>query len=129
MVRVVRTTHRVGTREELSRETHYYLSSLAADAERHAGLVRHHWSVENTCHYTLDVTFHEDDCQVRDRYAAHKSVHLARTQRQGAARPPGEKIHACQAKTCRSRSRLPILPTHYDSLNFSCVSPEENPSG
>lgn len=71
VVRVVRTTHRIGTREELSRETHYYLSSLAPDAGRHAGLVRHHWSVENTCHYTLDVTFHEDDCQVRDRTAAH----------------------------------------------------------
>lgn len=71
VVRVVRTTHRVGTREKLSQETHYYLSSLAPDAGHHAGLVRHHWSVENTCHYTLDVTFHEDDCQVRDRNAAH----------------------------------------------------------
>ncbi len=71
MVRVERTTHRNAEREELSLETHYYLSTLGADAARHAGLVRHHWSVENTCHYTLDVTFHEDDCQVRDRAAAH----------------------------------------------------------
>lgn len=71
VVRVVRTTYRVGTREELSRETHYYLSSLTSDAGCHAKLVRHHWSVENACHYTLDVTFHEDDCQVRDRSAAH----------------------------------------------------------
>ncbi|MFT5188715.1 MAG: hypothetical protein ACI957_001737, partial [Verrucomicrobiales bacterium] len=30
-----------------------------------------HWSVENTCHYVLDVTFGEDDCQVRERNAAH----------------------------------------------------------
>lgn len=71
VVRVERTTHRNAEREELSMETHYYLSTLGADAARHAGLVRHHWSVENTCHYTLDVTFHEDDCQVRDRAAAH----------------------------------------------------------
>ena len=71
MVRVVRTTHRAGEREALSQETHYYLSSLAPDAARHADLVRGHWSVENTCHYTLDVTFGEDDCQVRDRSAAH----------------------------------------------------------
>lgn len=71
VVRVVRTTHRIGAREELSRETHYYLSSLGADAARIARLIRGHWSVENTCHYTLDVTFLEDDCQVRDRSAAH----------------------------------------------------------
>lgn len=71
VVRVVRTTHRTGTREALSEETHYYLSSLARDAAHHAGLVRGHWSVENTCHYVLDVTFGEDDCQVRDRGAAH----------------------------------------------------------
>ncbi|MFT5405863.1 MAG: hypothetical protein ACI9DF_004719, partial [Verrucomicrobiales bacterium] len=36
-----------------------------------ADLVRSHWSVENTCHYVLDVTFGEDDCQVRERNAAH----------------------------------------------------------
>ena len=71
VVRVVRTTHRIGVREELTRETHYYLSSLGADAARHARLIRGHWSVENTCHYTMDVTFLEDDCQVRDRSAAH----------------------------------------------------------
>lgn len=71
VVRVERTTHRNAEREELSVDTHYYLSTLGADAARHAGLVRHHWSVENTCHYTLDVTFQEDDCQVRDRAAAH----------------------------------------------------------
>jgi predicted transposase YbfD/YdcC len=71
VVRVVRTTHRTGKREALSKETHYYLSSLAEDAAHHAGLVRGHWSVENSCHYVLDVTFGEDDCQVRDRNAAH----------------------------------------------------------
>jgi len=71
VVRIVRTTHRTGTREALSKETHYYLSSLASDAAHHADLVRSHWSVENTCHYVLDVTFGEDDCQVRDRNAAH----------------------------------------------------------
>jgi predicted transposase YbfD/YdcC len=71
VVRIVRTTHRTGTREELSKETHYYLSSLADDAAHPADLVRSHWSVENTCHYVLDVTFGEDDCQVRERNAAH----------------------------------------------------------
>jgi len=71
LVRIVRTTHRAEKREEPSQETHYYLSSLTCDAAAHAALVRNHWSVENTCHHVLDVTFGEDDCQVRDRHGAH----------------------------------------------------------
>jgi len=46
---------------------HYYLSSLPPDAARPGDLIRAHWSVENQCHHALDVTYHEDHCQVRDR--------------------------------------------------------------
>ena len=52
-------------------ETHYFLCSFKDDVERFARLVRGHWSVENRCHWVLDVTFGEDHCQVRDRSAAH----------------------------------------------------------
>ncbi|WP_053332344.1 ISAs1-like element ISVsp7 family transposase [Verrucomicrobium spinosum] len=52
-------------------EVHYFLCSFKADVERLAKLVRGHWSVENRCHWVLDVTFNEDHCQVRDRNAAH----------------------------------------------------------
>lgn len=41
------------------------------DAKRLATLVRHHWSVENRCHWVLDVVFGENHCQVRDAAAAH----------------------------------------------------------
>ena len=71
VVRVVRTTHRTGAREALSEQAHYYLSSLSGDAAHHAGLIRGHPSVENSCHHVPDVTFGEDDCQVRGRGAAH----------------------------------------------------------
>lgn len=52
-------------------EEHYFLCSFKADIERLAALVRGHWSVENRCHWVLDVTFGEDHCQVRDATAAH----------------------------------------------------------
>ena len=52
-------------------ETHYFLCSFKADAQRLAKLVRGHWSVENRCHWVLDVTFREDHCQVRDKNGAH----------------------------------------------------------
>jgi predicted transposase YbfD/YdcC len=60
------TSRRVkGDRESL--EIRYYLSSLPVDIELFARAVRGHWSVENACHWTLDVTFREDDSRVRER--------------------------------------------------------------
>jgi predicted transposase YbfD/YdcC len=50
-----------------SLEIRYYLSSLPVDVELFARAVRGHWSVENACHWTLDVTFREDDSRVRER--------------------------------------------------------------
>jgi predicted transposase YbfD/YdcC len=46
-------------------ETVYYISSLPADAKRLLAATRSHWSVENTCHWTLDVIFREDDARAR----------------------------------------------------------------
>ena len=60
------TSRRVKNGEE-SIEIRYYLSSLAVDVELFARAVRGHWSVENACHWSLDVTFREDDSRVRER--------------------------------------------------------------
>jgi len=51
--------------EETS-ETRYYLSSLALGVKRFARAVRGHWGIENTCHWTLDVTYREDESRIRD---------------------------------------------------------------
>jgi predicted transposase YbfD/YdcC len=60
------TSRRVeGARQ--STEIRYYLSSLPVDVTLFARAVRGHWSVENACHWTLDVTFREDDSRVRER--------------------------------------------------------------
>ena len=37
------------------------------DLKLFARAVRGHWAVENACHWTLDVTFREDDSRVRER--------------------------------------------------------------
>ena len=60
------TSRRVKDGRE-SIEVRYYLSSLPVDVDLFARAVRGHWSVENSCHWSLDVTFREDDSRIRQR--------------------------------------------------------------
>src|SRR4051794_9194929 len=53
----------------LAVEERYYLSSLPADAELLNEVARSHWSVENSLHWVLDVTFDEDRSRVRKENA------------------------------------------------------------
>jgi len=60
------TSRRV-ERDRESIEARYYLSSLPVEVKLFSRAVRGHWSVENGCHWSLDVTFREDDARVRER--------------------------------------------------------------
>jgi len=62
----VESTRIIG--EEQKTETRYYISSLAADAQKINSAVRTHWQIENSLHWSLDVTFKEDDCRIRKGY-------------------------------------------------------------
>jgi predicted transposase YbfD/YdcC len=59
-------------------ERRCYLSSLPAKAQGFAQAVRGHWAVENSLHWTLDVTFNEDQCRVRTGHAAENFSTLRR---------------------------------------------------
>lgn len=59
-------------------ERRYYLSSLPLDAARFAKAVRGHWGVENSLHWSLDVTFREDDNRARTKNAAQNLASLRR---------------------------------------------------
>ena len=51
-------------------ETRYYISSHAADAAHLLAATRTHWSIENSCHWVLDLAFREDECRLRKDHGA-----------------------------------------------------------
>ena len=62
---VVKVNARRETADGATLQCRYYISSLKAPAEKMLEAVRQHWSIENSLHWSLDVTFGEDQCRVR----------------------------------------------------------------
>ena len=59
-------------------EVRYYLSSLRRGVKTFARAVRGHWKIENTLHWSLDMTFREDDSRLRGRRSADNLAWLRR---------------------------------------------------
>jgi predicted transposase YbfD/YdcC len=69
-------------------ERRYYLCSKAMPVEVFAAVVRAHWGIENRLHWSLDVTFGEDQCRLRSGHGPqnmaifrHIVMNLMRTTR------------------------------------------------
>ena len=75
IVMVVRVRH---LWNKITREVQFYLTSLDSDALIVGRAIRLHWGVENSLHWTLDVTFNEDACRVRTGHAPQNLALLRR---------------------------------------------------
>jgi len=72
---------------KLTSERRFFIASIAANADTFARAVRGHWAIENTLHWSLDVSFAEDQCRVRSGYAAenlailrHMSINILKAE-------------------------------------------------
>ena len=59
-------------------EIQFYLSSLPPESPRIAAAIRQHWGIENSLHWTLDVTFSDDACRVPSFHSPHNLALLRR---------------------------------------------------
>ena len=57
-------------------QTRYYISSLPGPARQLLEAVRAHWSIENSLHWSLDVTFREDQSRIRKNHSPRNMATL-----------------------------------------------------
>lgn len=83
-------------------ETRYYISSLEveSDAKRFAHAARSHWGVENGCHWTLDVTFREDESRIRKKHLRENMAWLNRFCLSLLKQHPGRQSVAMKRRCC-----------------------------
>ncbi len=62
--------------DRIERKTAYYISSLTADAQTLLHATRQHWSIENSLHWVMDVTFQEDRMRTRKGDSAQNLIVL-----------------------------------------------------
>ncbi|CDG98716.1 transposase (fragment) [Xenorhabdus bovienii str. puntauvense] len=55
-----------GEKEEIHRDSRWYISSLPLEPEVAAKAIRRHWAIENELHWVLDMTFREDTLSLKD---------------------------------------------------------------
>lgn len=58
-------------------EKRYFISSIE-DINEFVTAVRTHWTIENTLHWSLDVIFRDDECQIREKNTAENIAILRR---------------------------------------------------
>ena len=81
-------------------EVRYYISSLAVDVKQFARAVRGHWGIENTLHWSLDMTFREDESRIREQHLRENFAWLNRFTLSLLKQHPGRQSLVMKRRSC-----------------------------
>jgi predicted transposase YbfD/YdcC len=82
--------------QEPAYEARFFISSLPPQVRRFAQAVRHHWGIENSLHWHMDITFGEDASRIGRRHGAANFALLRRLALGLLKRHPEKKSIACK---------------------------------
>jgi predicted transposase YbfD/YdcC len=86
----------------------YYISSLPMGVKRFAHAVRSHWGIENTCHWSLDVTYREDESRIREKHLRENFAWLNRFTLSLLKQHPSKDSLAMKRRSCGWNDNLLI---------------------
>jgi predicted transposase YbfD/YdcC len=81
-------------------ETRYYISSLEVGVKRFARAVRGHWGIENSCHWSLDFTYREDESRIRHEHMRETFAWLNRFTLSLLKQHPGRDSIVMKRRNC-----------------------------
>jgi predicted transposase YbfD/YdcC len=81
-------------------EARCYISSLALGVKRFAHAVRSHWGIENSCHWSLDVTYREDESRIREPHMRENFAWLNRFTLSLLKQHPGRTSIVMKRRSC-----------------------------
>lgn len=93
---------------KVTSEKRYYISSTAPDPVKMAKIIRSHWSIENSLHWVLDVTFSEDKCRARVKNAPENMSILRKlvVNLLQKIRKPNESLKSLRIRAAANENKL-----------------------
>jgi predicted transposase YbfD/YdcC len=79
------------TSGKIETETRFYITSLTAPASQVGSAIRDHWSIENSLHWVMDMTFRDDECRVRTDHAPANLAVIRHMAQNLIRRAPGKE--------------------------------------
>jgi len=102
----------------IQQETRYYILSHVDTAEKLAEASRGHWGIENSVHWSLDVTFHEDSIRIYDGYGAENLAVVRKIALNTITRDKTRKL------SIKKKRALFAIDPNYRMQILACVTDE-----
>ncbi|WP_016948819.1 ISAs1 family transposase [Anabaena sp. PCC 7108] len=118
---VVMVVRKIQHWNKTTHEVQFYITSLKSDANKIGSAIRQHWGIENSVHWTLDVTFHEDESRIRSMHSPQNFALLRRIALNALDREPTFR------RSIRQKSRRAAMNNLYMVSVLAASLPNSSP--